>query len=387
MKKIIRFIAFICIFTFVFVGCTQQSTKQNKSTTPQNTSQTIKSTTQESTTIPTSIEMTEEEIIKMSNYMNSGYFELSGSWIYGMSFNDKGNGVLSKTKIDELSKMEIISSYHARYININNGWIYFLACNHDTNKEAICKARLSGKDRKTLVKTNSNKENIDHMFIYNDKIYYSINDESKKNTTGALYCCDLDGKNKVKILNKAVYYPYIIQDKLYYQDDNDYCKIHVCDLDGKNDKVFINEWVYQYICTGDSFYYITYKDKKLSDKEIRKNLDSEKVDSEKDYKRIIKKCDIYGKNNKKVIDFTNCCFFSMNKNTLVYIDRNDAYRAYTYDLKTGDVDLLSQNDYICDIIFLNETKVCYFDNTKNYEYTDNIMMCNIDGTNEQILVD
>lgn len=371
MKKAIKFIAFICIFTFMFVGCTQQSTNQ-----------TTKSTTQESTTIPTSIEMTEQEIIKMSNYMNDGKFELSGSWIYGMSFNDKGNGVLSKTKIDELSEMQIISSYHATYININNGWIYFLAYNYNANKKTICKARLSGKDKKTLVKTNTNKESIDYMFIYNDKIYYSINNESEKNTTGALYCCDLDGKNKTKILNKAVYYPYIVQDKLYYQDDNDYCKIHVCDLDGKNDTVFINEWVYQYICTGDNFYYITYEDKNLSDKEIRENLDNDK-----DYKRIIKKCDIYGKNNKTIIDFTNCYLFSMNKNTLIYIDRNDTFRAYTYNLKTNSVDLLSQNDYISDIIFLNESKVCYLDNAKDYDYVENIMICNIDGTNEQMLVD
>lgn len=64
MKKAIKFIAFICIFTFVFVGCTQQSTNQ-----------TTKSTTQESTTIPTSIEMTQQEIIKMSNYMNDGKFD------------------------------------------------------------------------------------------------------------------------------------------------------------------------------------------------------------------------------------------------------------------------------------------------------------------------
>ncbi len=35
--------------------------------------------------------------------------------------------------------------------------------------------------------------------------------KSKKNITGALYRCDLDGKNKTKILNKAVFYPYIIQ--------------------------------------------------------------------------------------------------------------------------------------------------------------------------------
>lgn len=77
----------------------------------------------------------------------------------------------------------------------------------------------------------------------------------------------------------------------------------------------------------------------------------------------------------------------MNKNTLIYIDRNDTFRAYTYNLKTNSVDLLSQNDYISDIIFLNESKVCYLDNAKDYDYVENIMICNIDGTNEQILVD
>lgn len=86
----------------------------------------------------------------------------------------------------------------------------------------------------------------------------------------------------------------LINDNIYYQDDNDYCRIHVCDLDGSNDRVFINEYVYAFIFNGTDFHYLTYEDKNLKSDEIINDEDNK-------LKRIVKCCDINGKNDKMMM--------------------------------------------------------------------------------------
>ena len=193
----------------------------------------------------------------MSNYMNEGTTAEYGSWIYGTSFDSKGNGTLTKIKTDGTEQKRMSSKY-ASYINISDVWLYYIGYDNKTETDNICRIRLSGSGEKVLSKCEDKKSSFSFLFIYNDKLYYSeLTENGADLAKGKFYSMDLDGKNKAVILNKAVYYPYIINNKLYYQDDNDYCHIHVCDLDGQNDKVFINEWVYQYIYDGKKFYYIT----------------------------------------------------------------------------------------------------------------------------------
>ena len=243
------------------------------------------------------------------------------------------------------------------------------------NSYSISKIRLSGDDEQPLSTVKEDSKYFSYLSVYKNKLYFTeLYEPDKSNIKGKYYCMDLNGRNKKVAINKPVYYPYIINDKIYYQDDNDYCRIHVCNLDGTNDKVFINEWVYQFIFDGTNFYYVTYKNKELKDSDIRNNTGSEP-------KRIVKSCDIEGKNNKIVIDFTHVSEIAMNKNTLYYTDSKDNYRLYSYTLSNEAIDLIS-NDNNISCISLTDNLLSYYDYDNKGEYIDHIYYCNLDGTNK-----
>lgn len=312
-----------------------------------------------------------KDIVKMSNYMNEGTTAEYGSWIYGTSFDSKGNGTLTKIKTDGTEQKRMSSKY-ASYINISDVWLYYIGYDNKTETDNICRIRLSGSGEKVLSKCEDKKSSFSFLFIYNDKLYYSeLTENGADLAKGKFYSMDLDGKNKAVILNKAVYYPYIINNKLYYQDDNDYCHIHVCDLDGQNDKVFINEWVYQYIYDGKKFYYITYQNKELTREQILN-------DSKGKQKRIIKCCNNDGTSQQVILNHTCTGRFSSNGEMIYFTDWNDVQRLYSYNTKNSEFNLLSNDDYV-DSVSLLENGICYFDHDKDY-YIENIYYCNFDGT-------
>ena len=65
--------------------------------------------------------MSEHEILEMSNYMNGQMTIINGAWMYGVSFNSNGNGVLSKIKSDE-SELTRLTKYYPTYINVIDGY-------------------------------------------------------------------------------------------------------------------------------------------------------------------------------------------------------------------------------------------------------------------------
>ena len=318
-------------------------------------------------------EMSQGDIIAMSNYMNGGNTAVSGTWIYGLSFKSNGNGVLTKIKTDGTEQTKLASKA-SRYINIIDGWIYYLAFDWSASQWEIDKTRVSGEDETVLVSALGENRFLDYIFIYNDMIYYCELDESGDIPTGSFKCCDLNGENTKTVLDKAVYYPYILNDKIYYQDDNDYCRIHVCDLDGENDVILIDECVYNYVSDGNSIYYLTYENKELDYAAIREDYFCDK--------RIIRRCDMDGSNDETIIDFTSVLSFEMNgTNQLFYTDYNDECRLYSYDLESGEINLISQDNSVLEICIF-ENSLSYFDYDDDFRYIDNIYYCDLDGTNK-----
>lgn len=366
MKKIISCLMIISSL-FLITACQENTPADAQSVNNDNAS------SAPVTTEDVSFKFDDRQVEEMSNFMNHNRNVFSGTWLYGTSFKENGNGTLTKIKTDG-SEQERMSNNFAEYINVVGNWIYFVGYNYSNGNSTISKIRLSGKDEKALATISKNDCEFSYLFVYNDRLYFSEIDESNAKLNKGKFCqMDFDGKNKKTIINKAVYFPYIINNKIYYQDDNDYCKIHVCDIDGSNDRVFINEWVYQYFFDGHNFYYVTYEDKNLSRDKIDKEMDA--------YKQIIRKCDYNGKNNTTLIDFTNAVGMAMNSTTIYFTDHNDNDRTYSYNLSDGSVDLLS-NDTNVAYITINNNLMSYVDYDSDRNYIDNIFFCSLDGTNK-----
>ncbi len=368
-KTFIIAILIMLVFNLTACGFTKKENKLNE--------QAIISGSTESTSKKMVVDFSEKQIEIMSNYMNGGRTVSSGAWLYGISFLSNGRGSLTKIKNDGSEQKRMMSEWPT-FINIVGNWLYYIGSSYDNNITTISKIRISGEDKTHLDSVDGKAKYFNELFIYNNKLYYTMVDESdKSNITGKFYSIDFNGENKTEVLDKAVYYPYIINDKIYYQDDNDYCRIHVCDLDGKNDKVFINEWVYQYIFNGENFYYVTYEDKNLEESKLR-------VDENFKNKEIVKYCDINGENNKVLIDYTDVQVIAMNRDTLFYTDKKDDLRIYSYKFSDESVDLIS-NDANTDSIMILGNLLSYIDYDNNEEYIDNIFYCNLDGTNKSEL--
>lgn len=180
-------------------------------------------------------------------------------------------------------------------------------------------------------------------------------------------------------MKKAIYYPYIINDKIYYQDDADFCRIHRCNLDGSDDKRFINEWVYQFVFDGEYFYYTSYENKNLKRNEILDDLGSQRK-----LKTIVKRCDIEGKNDSAVIDSTNISTFAMNKEKIFFVDLNDSNKLYSFDIETKETKRVGGDDNVGQIT-IHKDKISYYDFNKDFSYIDHIRYCNFDGTNNKEL--
>lgn len=325
----------------------------------------------------TNIEISEYEILQMSNYMNRQRTVESGSWIYGTSPEENGNGVLSKIKKDgtELTKLSKCSS---SYVNVIDGWIYYLAYDWSDGSVSIRKIRISGEDEKILVNSSTDGYQIQCMFIYDNKIYYAENYEHEdEQITGSLYCVDLNGNNSVLILDKATYYPYAVDDKIYYQDDNDDCTLHVCDIDGANDKVLINKGVFQYIIVGNHIYYQTTN----SNLEFDENHSISNWDS---LTRVIARANIDGSNEEIIVSSSDVNEMLMNSTTIYYTDENDEYRVYARDIETSSVDLVSQDTFVRNMA-LFESSIFYYDYADNFEYIDYMYIADLDGTYKNTL--
>ena len=315
----------------------------------------------------------EHEILSMSNYMNAQKTVLNGAWIYGISFDSNNHGVLSKIKTDG-TELTRLSDCAPSYINVIDGWIYYLAYDWAGERFVIKKIRVSGEDEKKLIEASDDKYVIQCMFIHNDKIYYAENYEPENGKIeGRLCCADLSGKNKKILIDKATYYPYIINDMLYYQDDKDDCKIHVCNIDGTDDTVLIDKWTYRYITDGKYIYYEAYKD--MPEVDENHNLKGEEPQI------VLRRCNIDGTDDIAVTSSADIGVLAMNPTTIYYSDMNDECRLYSYDIVSESVDLISQDDYV-DSIALFPNSLSYYNWEKDWKFVENIYICNLDGTNQ-----
>lgn len=384
-KKLISITIVMELIISIFAGCASDRFNQDATVAEAVSDESIITTETPTANIINVDSFTSDDVDAMGNYMNFGCTAISGSWVYGTSFKSNGNGVLTKIKIDG-SEQTVLSNAFSQYITIQDGWIYYIAYDHNTQEQSIRRIRISGEDEQTIVDSPNDDNYLDFLFLSGNYIYYSVLDESTLDKpTGKFIRCDLNGNNQKVIINKAVYFPYIIGDSILYQDDNDYCRIHRCDLDGNNDSVFIDEWVYQYIFDGKYFYYNTYANKLLSEESIREYLDDNSIGYSEEYQTIIKRCDINGENNKDIINFDSVGRFILHENSMIFSNETANYKPYSYNIIDGTVDVLSQDAETYRFAIIGN-KLSYF--TRDDDgYINSIVMINFDGTNKTDIFD
>lgn len=312
---------------------------------------------------------TAEDIIQMSNYMNSNSYCRTGNWVLHSTVEGNGGRLLSYNSLS--GESAIIDRDIPSYLSADGLWITYLCQANGNNAASIKRIYVTGGFEQTLIKQSDLPVNgsIRFLQIYDEHLYFAVTNENAKPITGTFFCADMNGENIRPVIEKAVYYPYIIDGQIYYQDDGDRCRIHTCNIDGSGDSVFIDDFCYQFISDGKAFYYDSY------DGEVQFD-DRGNITNINELTRVLK---VYtpGKGMEVIRDI-HPSTFAFNGEIILFSNALDNGRLYSYDLGTRTLAPLYLNDYLYNTVFVDQMHIFATDATSNY--VERFVLANVDGS-------
>lgn len=180
-------------------------------------------------------------------------------------------------------------------------YIYFAINKWYSQNKGIYK--ISKNDGKSYKIINGECSSLN---LYKDKIYYVLNDESK------LFCCDLDGNNRMMILENVRSFC-IENDYIYYFKDETWSDLYICDLTGKKSKELAT-------ISGQVSKSLTIVKNKIY------YLNGDGNYSLYEY-------DIYSNKNTKLLD-DSVSYYIPYENFIYYINKTDGDLMYKLDMNT-----------------------------------------------------
>ena len=161
---------------------------------------------------------------------------------YGGKEWGKGAFTVAKIKDGKLEDKEIIAkNAKATCLSVYDGYVYGII-----DYEKIVKIKAGDTKMETLYEGPCG-----YMQVTKDGIYFT--DENYY-----YYKLDLKGKNKEIILEKEIYYPYLVSSKfLIYQDDADGETLHVYNMKNGNDTRISDVPSFEPMICGDYIYFNT----------------------------------------------------------------------------------------------------------------------------------
>lgn len=321
---------------------------------------------QTKTQIDTKTEVQEEQLPEthytesqttMGNYMNDVRANISGGWIYTISWNETASLFL-KMRIDG-SDEKIIRKEYPSYININGEYIYFVSENDDSSN--IYRCRLGGGKEKLIIK------NATYMQIVDDSIFYCKCDNSSKMIN---YCkSDLSGNNEEIVIDREIYYPYVVDNYLFYQDDNDKETIHRYSFATKEDIQITKENTYKYILN-DDYMYCVMKNGPVKDD---------------DRTCYLAKVNLKTFECQTLYEGVTADGLNIKDDKLFFVNQNDGNRIYSIDKNGENISLVTQ-DGRCSHLCIYDDKLIYIQWGADYESLKDTYICNLDGSNKKSLL-
>ena len=175
------------------------------------------------------IEFTADETAAMSNFMLHGRYYFDGDTIFGMAIEANNAypdliraGIFYDVETPKIGTIDLIDAHvNADYLTPHGNDLYYVCHDRDAGRAYLARLNMT-----TLAteKLTAPAANAGFMQIREDRIYFTDEDYH-------LCTCDLNGKNRKKILEKPVYTPYFIADDwLIYQNGEDDLALHVTRL-------------------------------------------------------------------------------------------------------------------------------------------------------------
>lgn len=295
---------------------------------------------------------------QMSNFSCEGMYNIYDGWVYSLNFPEGGGtGLLSKMRTDGTDYTVLTTKGTPYYIYIDGEYIYSIIGSGMTTK--IYRCRLGGTDLTQLV-----DDNAWYLQVTEDYLYYNKYDVSTGTTLG-FYRSNKDGSGEELVMDKEIYYSYVVGNSLYYQDDKDNETIHKYDIVNKNDEKITSGISYGFVVDGEYGYYI-------------KNDNST---SDGDMTGLLVKINLKTKEEIVLYDGVSTHGIVVGTNSIYFINTNDEHRIYSIGKDGKGVKLISQ-DTNCTNLAIFGNKLMYLVYDDNREYVDAIYLCSEDGSNK-----
>jgi len=300
----------------------------------------------------------EEVQENMGAFASETSYSIDNGWIYSIDFpSDGGNGFLTKMRTDGEDYTVLSKKGAPFFINVTGEYIYCVMEAED-GSSGIYRCRLGGDDIEEIV-----KDDIECFQLTDDFLYYSKYDLSKEKAT-QYYRSDLDGNNEEMILDKEVYYPYVIGSIIFYQDDKDGETIHSYNMETEEDIKITDSYSYCYIIDGEDIYYIK------NDNPIL----------EEDYNGSLVKHNLKTDDETVLYDGASTDSLFAVGNVLYFVNANDEDRIYSINKNGDNIQLVAQDEE-CTGIYVKDDKLMYETLDEDY-YVSDIYLCGLDGSNK-----
>ena len=190
------------------------------------------------------------------NFVLDGQFLIEGDRLYGKSFA-KDECIFGYGTIEDTSNGITIGDFQvlekggqAKFLNIDEGYIYYLWAPADGSTESI---------RRINVETGKNKiireGNVDYLQLRYNKLYFC--DENYM-----FHEMNKDGSDDEIVVEKEIYVPYVIdKDWLVYQEDRDGERLHLKKMGSDYDRALSSERTYAWTIVDKTLYYASTGDK------------------------------------------------------------------------------------------------------------------------------
>ena len=223
--------------------------------------------------------------------------------------------------------------------------------------------RTSGENLEKLSDAVGTMQFKDGYIYYTDVAFVDVGDIT--DDICHLYRCDLDGENVTEIIQRAVYYPFVFDDFILYQADQDNSSLHICDLDGKNDRKLNDSLSYWPLYDGEYIYYV--KEEVLLDNSSR----------------TIWKMRIDGTEDQQVAKYQVSSGMLLTDEYIYFVYADDSDRLYRINKDGTGITQITQDTDLIYIQFLgNGLKYTKLDAA--HELMEGNYLCDIDGSGKSL---
>ena len=295
--------------------------------------------------------LTEEEqaeLIQLQNSMQNSYtYTVSSGWIYGLGVDEYDNISLVKWRTN-FSDFTVLAGGAPSFLSVQGVFLY---CMLDKNgpDSGIYRMRVSGSDPVKL------SDAMGAMQIVGDTIYFT---DAQRDYH--LFKMDLDGKNEMEVMNKAIFHWFVFGDMILYQDDANGETLHLMKFGGEDVKLSQMQSYFP-VFDGEYIYYV----KTLRDV------------------RSIWRVTVDGSKEELVARYPASEGFVLHGDRIYFVYADDEGRIYSVGKNGEDLQFVVQDAGCMHIQFLGsylKYEISEADPYYGTLYLTGVKLCNEDGT-------